>query len=226
MRDPGAAIVVLGAGSGSRVGAGVNKVLLPLGDRPVLAHALIAALEVSSTVVLVVRDGEQEAVSTAIVPHLAPADEVLMVPGGSTRHESEQAALTVLAPRVAAGEVDVVAIHDGARPLASPTVYAEVLAAARTHGGAIPVAPLTGLLRLDGTAVPPGLAGVQTPQAFRADVLLDAYARAAEDGFEGTDTASCLERYHPEVRIAAVSSTPRNLKITYPADVGAASALL
>ncbi|MDP3893102.1 2-C-methyl-D-erythritol 4-phosphate cytidylyltransferase, partial [Nocardioides sp.] len=113
------AVVVLAAGSGTRVGAAVNKVLLPLGDRPVLAWSLRDAFALSDVrrVVLVVRDGEQDEVSAAVAPHLGD-HEVALVGGGDTRHDSEWAALRALAPDIRAGEIDVVAIHDAARPLA------------------------------------------------------------------------------------------------------------
>ncbi|NHC24286.1 2-C-methyl-D-erythritol 4-phosphate cytidylyltransferase [Nocardioides sp. IC4_145] len=226
-----AALVILAAGSGSRVGAAVNKVLLPLGPAAVLAWSVRDALALDDVarVLLVVRAGEEQAVADAVVPHLG-GHEVGVVTGGATRHASEWQALRALAPAVEAGEVDVVAVHDGARPLAGPDLFGRTIAAAREHGGAIPVVPLTGVLPVDPTGgpLPPGLAGVQTPQAFRADALLAAYRRADADGFEGTDTASCLERYRSAdapVRIAAVPSTSSNLKITFPEDVDLALAV-
>ncbi|WP_121257921.1 IspD/TarI family cytidylyltransferase [Nocardioides ferulae] len=221
-----AAVVILAAGSGSRVGAEVNKVLLPLGETPVLTWSVRAALTVPDIhrLVVVVRPGEEGAVADAVAPWLGER-EALLVTGGQTRHASEWQALQVLAPDIEAGEIDVVAIHDGARPLAGPELFAETLAAARATGGVIPVVPLSGLVTATGGAVPAGLAGVQTPQAFRADALLTAYAAAAREGFEGTDTASCLERYG-SVPIAAVPSTSRNLKVTFPEDVALAAALV
>ena len=151
--------------------------------------------------------------------------EVLLAVGGETRHTSEWAALRVLAPRIESGEIDVVAVHDGARPLTTRELFETTLASARTHGGAIPVAPVPGLVaRADHTVVR-RVAGVQTPQAFAATELLSAYRQADRDGFVGTDTASCLERYG-RVRIAAVPSSAANLKITYPDDLGLAGALL
>ncbi|MDN4162529.1 IspD/TarI family cytidylyltransferase [Nocardioides abyssi] len=233
-----AAVVILAAGSGSRVGADVNKVLLPLGPAAVLAWSVRDALALDDVarVLLVVRAGEEQAVADAVVPHLGDR-EVGVVTGGATRHASEWQALSALAPAIEAGEVDVVAVHDGARPLAGPDLFARTIAAAREHGGAIPVVPLGGLLPVTpvsqgggrpSTELGTGLAGVQTPQAFRADALLAAYRLADADGFEGTDTASCLERYPADgtpLRIAAVPSTPRNLKITFPEDVDLALAL-
>lgn len=220
---PAVAVVVLAAGSGSRVGAEVNKVLLPLGGVPLLVRSVRTALTVSDRVLLVVRDGEQDAVTEALLPHLGAA-EVTLVAGGTTRHDSEWAALRVLRDDVASGAIDVVAIHDGARPLASRALYEAVIVAARVHGGAIPVVPAPTLLGPDGPV--PGLSAVQTPQAFDAQRLVAAYTAADCDGYGGTDTAACLARYAPEVAIAAVPSGPLNLKVTWPEDLGLASRLL
>ncbi len=218
-------MVILGAGSGTRVGAGTNKVLLPLGEAPVLAWSVRAALSVADVgrLVLVARAGEEDAVREALAPHLGNRD-ALLVSGGATRHASEWQALQVLAADIDDGSIDVVAIHDGARPLAAPALFAAVLAAAREHGGAIPAAPQSGLLTSALRPVPGGLVGVQTPQAFRAAPLLAAYREAEADGFEGTDTAATFARY-ADGRVAAVLSGPLNLKITFPDDVGLAARL-
>lgn len=230
-----AAVVVLAAGSGTRVGGAVNKVLLPLGGMPVLAWSLTDAFALGDVrrVVVVVRPVEEDAVSAALAPHLGD-HEVLLVPGGVQRHASEWAAMQTLAPEIATGAIDVVAIHDGARPLAGRELFAAVLAAASEHGGAVPVVPLTGVVPRtlsDGSAnphvwlpEPATMVTVQTPQAFRAADLLAAYEQAERDGFEGTDTAACFERY-ADLPIAAVTSTSRNLKVTFPEDVGLAEAL-
>lgn len=217
-----AAIVILAAGTGSRVGAGSNKVLLPLGDRPVLAWSVrdAAALEGVHRVLVVVRPGERDEVAAALSPYLGDV-EVGLVEGGETRHASEWAALRALGPEIAAGEVDVVAIHDGARPLAGRELFAATISAARESGGAIPVVRLPGLLARDGRELPPELDGVQTPQAFRARDLVAAYTAAAAEGFEGTDTAACWARYS-DLPVAAVPSTPGNLKITFPEDLALA----
>ena len=221
-----AAVVVLAAGSGSRVGGPVNKVLLPLGDAPVLVWSLRAALALDDVrrLLLVVRPDERDAVAEAVAPHLGDR-ELTVVDGGSSRHASEWNALRVLAGDVAAGEIDVVAVHDGARPLAGPGLFEQTIAAAREHGGGLPVVPLSHLVRADDAVrAGPGLVGVQTPQAFRAADLVAAYTAADADGFEGTDTASCLERYG-RVRVVAVPGSPLNLKITFPEDVDLAGRL-
>ena len=227
MPAPAAAVVILAAGSGTRVGADRNKVLLPLGDVPVLVWSVRDALALPDVrrVLLVVRPDEHEAVAAAVAPYLGDR-EVLVVDGGATRHASEAHALRALAADIEAGAVDVVAVHDGARPLAGTILFATTIAAAREHGGAIPVVPLPRLLPGDPRAARHrDLAGVQTPQAFRAPELLAAYRRSDEEGFAGTDTETSLQRY-TDVRVVAVPGSPLNLKITFPEDVALATRLV
>ena len=221
-----AAVVIVAAGSGTRVGASVNKVLLPLGDRPVLAWSLRDALAVDDVrrIVIVIRPSDRSAVAEALGPHLGGA-EVVLVDGGATRHASEWAALQHLAPAIESGELDLVAIHDGARPLAGVALFEATLVAARTHAGAIPVVPAHGLLTTELEPVVGELGGVQTPQVFKADLLLAAHRAAAESGFEGTDTAAVLAE-HGTFDIAAVPGSATNLKITFPEDVALAERLL
>ena len=221
-----AAVVILAGGSGSRVGADTNKVLLPLGDSTVLGRSVRAALAVPDVVrlVLVVRAGDDDTVGEAVGPLLGDR-EVRLVRGGATRHASEWAALRSLAEDIDVGLVDVVAVHDGARPLAGAGLFEATLAAALEHGGALPVVDLPGLLGRDLRPAPEGLAGVQTPQAFRAAPLLDAHQRAAADGFESTDTAACFERYC-DLPVVAVHGGATNLKVTFPEDVTVAERLL
>lgn len=221
-----AAVVIVAAGSGTRVGGDVNKVLLPLGDTTVLGHSVRAVLEVPDVTRLVigVRAGDEAAVEASVAPLLG-AGEARLVVGGATRHATEWATFRALADDVDAGELDVIAVHDGARPLAGAALFAATIRAARQHGGALPAVGLPGLVGRDLRRVPAGLAGVQTPQAFRAGPLLAAYRRADADGHEGTDTAATFERYS-ELPVVAVPSSVRNLKVTFPEDVAVAERLL
>lgn len=222
---PRAAAVILAAGSGSRVGAGVNKVLLPVHGVPILARSVKTVLEVVGVhrIVLVVRPEDRDAVSEAVGPHLGTHD-LWVVDGGAHRHDSEWQALRTLAAEIEDGEIEVVAIHDAARPLAPASLWRRVIEAAE-HGGAIPVVRKPRLSQRDGTVATAGLVAVQTPQAFGARELLGAYRQADRDGFVGTDTAACLERY-TDIVVTGVPSTAANLKVTFAEDIALAEALL
>ena len=218
---PKAAIVILAAGSGSRVGAEVNKVLLDLGGQPVIAHSVITALGVPdvAAIVLVARPGEEDSIAAAVTPVIGDR-EVLLVRGGEERQDSERAALEVLRPLVASDQVDVIAIHDGARPFASIDLYGSIIETARMHGGAIPGVPLSSLLTTELKPVTGTLVAVQTPQAFRAQALVAAYDRGGNDA---TDTAAVLAG---DLVVHAVPSTSANFKITWPEDVRAAARVI
>jgi 2-C-methyl-D-erythritol 4-phosphate cytidylyltransferase len=200
-------------------------VLLPVRGVPVLVWSLRDALALPGVrrVLLVVRPEDRAAVGEAVGPHLGDR-EVLVVDGGATRHASEWAALQVLAADVESGEVEVVVVHDGARPLAGLPLWQAVVEAARGSGGAVPVVPVTQLVHHDLAPVTESLGGVQTPQAFRAGDLLAAYRAAAREGFEGTDTSACMAAYG-DVVVTAVPGSSLNLKVTFPEDVALAEEL-
>lgn len=238
LRPPGsAAVAVLAGGSGSRVGGSLNKVYLPLAGRRLISWSFTWAGEVDAVghLLLVVRPEDAELAEQTLRREAPAGRTVELVIGGNTRHGSEQAALDHLAPRIEAGEVDVVAIHDGARPLAGPALFRSVISAAASVGGAVPALPALGVIPADpdgGAAAPrngrdrvPGLTRVQTPQAFRAAELLRAYRMARAEGYQGTDTASSIERYG-ELAVQVVAGSRHNLKVTYPHDLVLAERLL
>ncbi|MFD1652009.1 IspD/TarI family cytidylyltransferase [Pseudonocardia alaniniphila] len=220
-----AAAVVLAGGSGTRVGGESNKVYLPVAGRIMIGISLntFAALPEIGPLVLVVRAEDRELADRVIDREVDAAVEV--VTGGSTRQESELAGLRQLADRIRDGRIDTVLIHDGARPFAGRPLVREVLRVARECGGAVPGLPRDDLAAagpggsgLAGPA-PEGLVAVQTPQGFSAAPLLAAYEQAAREGFAGTDTASCMQRFAPAVPIRWVAGDARNFKITYPHDL-------
>jgi 2-C-methyl-D-erythritol 4-phosphate cytidylyltransferase len=226
---PGAAVVLLAAGEGRRVGAATNKVLLPLAGSAVFTWSLrtVLALPGVRRVVLVVRPQDRPGIDRALeeVGAEFPGAELWIVSGGESRHASEWNAVHALRRDIADGSVDVVAIHDTARPLARTELFERVIAAARRYGGALPVVERRSLVPRAGGKAPPTVVGVQTPQAFDAGRLWSAYASAEQDRFIGTDTASCLERY-TDTAIHCVHGDARNLKITFPEDVALAERLL
>jgi 2-C-methyl-D-erythritol 4-phosphate cytidylyltransferase len=224
---PRTAVLLLAAGSGTRVGAGTNKVLLGLGGAPMLVRSLrtVLSLPYVERLVVVARRDDVGVVSE-VVEQVLPEDRTAeLVVGGETRHDSEWRGLAPLRETIASGGLDVVVVHDVARPLADPALFDATVDVARQHGGAVPVRPQPGLVTAAGDAHVRGLVAVQTPQAFRAAELLDAYTRAEADGFTGTDTASCFSAYS-HLPVHAVPAPATNLKVTFPEDVLLAERLL
>lgn len=221
--------MLLAAGSGSRAGHDTNKVLLPLAGLRVLTWSLRWSAPVAAITrrVLVVAESE-ESTARRVLAREMPALDVEVIVGGPTRHASELQALRALAPHVERGELDVIVIHDAARPLAGTSLFADVIRTARRAGGAIPVRPQPGLIPIDAdspTDAGQRLVAVQTPQAFRAKPLLAAYEQADRDAFVGTDTASCIEQY-TDIEVRCVEGPARNIKITFPEDLFLAEHLL
>jgi 2-C-methyl-D-erythritol 4-phosphate cytidylyltransferase len=223
--------IVLAAGSGTRVGNSRNKVYLPLAGRRIVTWSLEVFQKIPGIgrLVLVVRDDDRE-LAAEVLDRELPGVPVDLVTGGDTRHESEYRALLHLAEDIRRGEIDVVLVHDAARPLAPLRIVEEVLATAIREGSAIPALPCEDVVGVDSHgrmshAGRSGMVRVQTPQAFRSGPLLAAYQAAASDGFTGTDTASCVERYEG-LAVQVVSGDPRNIKVTYADDLFTAELIL
>lgn len=221
MTEPQAAGVVLASGAGTRVGANLNKVYLPLAGRRVVSWSLEAfdSAPGVGVVLLVTRPQDAELVESVRIPGLE------VVHGGATRQESELRALRHLGVRIESGEIDTVLLHDGARPLVSTKLIEEVLRTAREHGGAMPGLAADDIIAADGTALPGMVVRAQTPQGFRAAPLLAAYEQAAREGFEGTDTASVMERYS-SLPVRWVPGEEQNFKVTYAHDLVVAEQML
>jgi 2-C-methyl-D-erythritol 4-phosphate cytidylyltransferase len=231
--------VVLASGSGTRVGAELNKVYLPLAGRRVVAWSVAALARAAGVgvLVLVIRPQDRALADEVLADGALVADlggvPVEVVHGGASRQESELRALEHLSGRIAEGRIDTVLIHDAARPLVTPELAEAVLRGAREFGGVIPGLPRTDLVAVepqgDGERVTSADLGrvvtVQTPQGFPAGPLLAAYRQAAEDDFVGTDTAACMARYS-DVPTRYIQGDERNMKITYPYDVAIAEQLL
>ena len=149
--------------------------------------------------------------------------KVLLVEGGDSRQESVANALA----RVDAADDDIVLVHDAVRPFVDAEIIANVIAAAEKYGAAIAGVPAVDTVKQvertsDGAIVSATVPRervvlAQTPQGFRFGLLKRAFDEAAADGFVGTDEASLVERAGGQV--AVVMGSPRNIKITTPADL-------
>ena len=219
------ASVVLAAGSGTRFGHSMNKVWLQLNGKHIISRSLENSRANFSNVrsILVINPDDEEFARDALTKDGSLANTEI-VHGGATRHESEYKALQYLKGDIEAGLIDLVLIHDGARPLATPELFVAIAAGAQTHGGAIPTIALDP--REMDTARDETVARVQTPQGFRAAQLLQAYEKAAVSGFVGTDTAAWMEAFFPDVKTVAVPGDIFNIKITYPQDLAIAELLI
>ena len=223
--------VVLAAGAGTRLGHTGSKAYLPLCGTTMLVWGLatLARIPGVGRLVLAVRTQDLP-LAGEVLARALPGVAVELVAGGATRHDSEHRVLTHLAGDIRSGAVTAVLLHDAARPLASVELAERVLAAALERGAAVPGVPVEHVLGVDeaGRLLPPGaerLVSIQTPQAFRAAPLLDAYEAAARGGFAGTDTAASIERY-TDLEVAVVPGEPGNLKITFADDLLIAERLL
>lgn len=214
--------VIVAAGRGSRM-AGVDKLLAPLAGRPLLAHTLAAFQSCPSVerVALVMARGRLEEGRDLVRAH--GFDKVAAVcEGGERRQDSVRAGLEALGP------CGWVVVHDGARPLVTPRLIEDGLAAAHETGAALCAVPLSDTLKqvtasgeVERTVEREGLWLAQTPQVFRCDLLLDAHRRAKG---EATDDAALVEAMGGRVRV--YMGSPRNIKVTTPEDLALAEALL
>ncbi len=219
------AVVLLAAGSGSRFGHETNKVWLPLSGKSIICRTISNAHQAFPDArLLLVINPDDESMAREILQRELPELNIEITYGGSTRHGSEFQALTHLAKDIDAGNIDVVLIHDGARPLATPDLYRKIAQIAFEKGGAIPTTTINPV-EID-ISHETQIVRVQTPQGFRAKELLQAYKSAEIDGFVGTDTGACIEKYFPEIKAFAVEAEVANLKITFAQDLKVAEALL
>lgn len=214
-------IAVPAAGAGRRMG-GVRKPFLELAGEPVLVHALRPFLQDHRVFRVVVALAADDAASPPA--WLTALDErIRVVAGGETRTDSVRAALAALP-----AEVDVIAVHDAARPLVTPDVVRRCIDLAEQGCGAVAGSPAVDTIKevgVGGTVVrTPDRARfwhAHTPQVFPADILRRAYDDAAAGA---TDDASLVERLGGEVRL--VDDGPSNMKVTRPEDVAVAEAVL
>lgn len=223
------AAILLAGGSGARLRHATNKVFVEIAGEPLMAWSIraFAACAEIDELVLVAREGEHQRVAE-IVEARPPGIPVRLATGGPTRHASELSGLDALADDIGSGAVDVVLIHDAARPMVTPHLIARVADAARAVGGAVPTLPLgDGVYRLtdDGGGIlheHGDLHRAQTPQGFRAAELLDAYRRSVGDDFAGVDTAETVEHY-TDLRVITVTGETTNIKVTYADDLETAA---
>ncbi len=224
--------VVLGGGVGQRLGAGMPKQLLTLGDRTLVEHCVAAFDQAPGVdeILVVMARGYTGHVKTMLADggYRKVSD---VIEGGQTRPDSTRMALAAIA---ASTPADCgVLLHDAARPLVDQRIIADCVASLRVHdaaGVAVPASD-TIVIAQDGVmhSVPPRetLFRCQTPQCFRLSVIIRAHQLAAADpDFAPTDDCGVVLRYLTDVDVHIVPGSEANIKITYAQDLAVAEVLL
>lgn len=219
------AVILAAAGRSSRFGdAFRKKPFVDLAGKAVWLRAVepFAAHPDVVQIVIVVSPDDMDWFKEKFRPNLAFMD-IQVIAGGNERADSVQNALDVIR-----SEIDLVAVHDAARPLITKDCVGQVFKEAIKSGAAIPAAPITGTIKrvkensIKETVSREGLWEAQTPQVFQKELLLKAYAE--RDGFIATDEAQLVERLGHSVSVVECSSV--NIKITTQQDLKLAGALL
>lgn len=213
--------VVVAGGRGARAGLGRNKVFFTWKGRSVLSRCL-DALERSGALdgaVLVLGAEDFEQYDALCACEGASPLVKRVVAGGDCRRRSVRSGLAALPE-----EVEIVAVHDAARPFVSPEAVRETVQSARKWGSGVISTPVTDTIKRVG---PDGavetldrslLRAVQTPQTFDCAKLKAAHERAEAEGFDATDDAALFEHYYGSVRLVTAPGAEANIKLTNPAD--------
>ena len=218
-------VIIVAAGSGTRMKSEVNKHLLPLAGKPVIVHTLEAFQQCAAIdSIVLVTSAENQAAYQALITEYGIEKVSRIVLGGDTRQASAYNGLR------AAGDCDILLLHDGARPLIAQQEIEAVIRDAAEFGGAVVAVPAkdTTVRAQEGfieTQLERStLWQVQTPQGFKATIIREAYEAAARDGVQGTDDTGLVTRMGGTVKITPGSYA--NIKITPPEDLAIAEALL
>jgi|ETNmetMinimDraft_11_1059920.scaffolds.fasta_scaffold28295_2 2-C-methyl-D-erythritol 4-phosphate cytidylyltransferase/2-C-methyl-D-erythritol 2,4-cyclodiphosphate synthase len=220
--------VILGAGSSTRMEKPINKLLLLLGGETVLEASIAPFIDSSfvETVTVVASAADKEHIERLVAKN-SYAKPVTVILGGEERQDSVYAALKQLK----ADSADIVVIHNGANPLVERDVIEKVIAAAEKYGGSAAAFRARDTIKevsddglVTATFARSHLWQMQTPQAGRYGLLIQAFVKAANDGFYGTDDVQLLERMGEQVKI--VECSPENFKITTSTDLEKARALV
>ena len=213
--------VVVAGGRGARAGLGRNKVFFAWKGRSVLSRCL-DALERSGALdgaVLVLGTEDFEQYDALCAREGASPLVKRVVAGGDCRRRSVRSGLAALPE-----EVEIVAVHDAARPFVSPEAVRETVQSARKWGSGVISTPVTDTIKRVGpdgaveTLDRSQLRAVQTPQTFDCAKLKAAHERAEAEGFDATDDAALFEHYYGSVRLVTAPGAEANIKLTNPAD--------
>ena len=214
-------VIIVAAGSGTRMGSATPKQFMLLANKPLLMHVLNVFFKTFPTVSVVLALPSEfiETWEKLCNDYLFDQPHQI-VPGGETRYHSVKNALTLIPPD------NLIAIHDGARPLVSSSLIKNAFSEAFKHGNAVPVVHINESLRkINENGSQPvdrnSYCIVQTPQVFNSFVLKKAYEAGFDSSF--TDDATVVEKIGEKIHLITGEIT--NIKITYPSDLAFAEML-
>lgn len=218
--------IVLAGGSGSRMQAGKNKVLLSLKGKAVLSRSVEALRPFCRQIVVVLRPEDETAIRETFAADGIPVETLLFAYGGETRQDSVFKGLCAIPADCA-----YVMIHDGARCLVDGDTIRNVMTSVEACGTGVAAIPVKDTIKMvdvsscvTQTPQRSNLRAVQTPQGFTIDLIRRAHQYAQETGFQGTDDAALVEHLGESVRL--VAGNEKNLKLTTPEDLTMAQSFL
>ncbi|MFH1778604.1 MAG: 2-C-methyl-D-erythritol 4-phosphate cytidylyltransferase [Candidatus Omnitrophota bacterium] len=221
------AAIIPAAGKGVRLGSKIHKPFIVIGKEPILTH-ILEVIDGSNYIdeIIVVINEPDLAKARALVKKnkLKKVKEITL--GGKRRMDSVKNGLSLVSE-----DVDYVIVHDGVRPFLDNKMIASVIEGAKTFGAAITCVPVKPTIKeiekggfVSATLKRESLIEVQTPQAFKKDILERAYKKAFDDGIDATDDSALVERLG--IKVKAVAGSYKNIKITTAEDLKYAKALI
>jgi len=221
--------VIVAAGEGLRIGGNLPKPYLPLVGRAMLLRTLdrVFGTQNIEKVVLVIAESELSRCEEMLQSDSALGQRPwVLQSGGATRQQSVKAGLEEIDD-----DTDIVVIHDGARPFVSPALIERCIESADRNGAGVAGLPVRDTIkivsddyRVLSTPDRKALWEIQTPQAFRRELIVEAHDRAVREGFTATDDAMLVERMGKPVWV--IDGEKTNLKITLPEDLWLAEAMI
>ncbi len=219
--------IITAAGKGKRMGSKIKKPYLTLAGKPLLASAIFPFehSRIINSIVVVTAKGDEDFCLRNVVKRYGFKKVLKVIHGGRERQDSVRSGI------MAAGSGwDMAVVHDGARPFVTMRMIEQTVRKAVKHGGAILAVPVKDSVKeaysgfVKKTLSRDGLWAVQTPQAFKFDVLKEAHECAQRDGFVGTDDSILIERLGHKVAI--VKGSYDNIKITTSEDMAIGEEIL
>ncbi len=221
MKEKKIAGLITAGGSSSRMKDGINKLFIPINGIPILIYSVIAfsKSEKIDSIFISVKENLIPLVKSLCISYKINK-KIVVVKGGETRQESVKNLLLSVP-----NEIDIVCVHDGARPMiTSKSIDFLLTNFTEDIDGILPCTSITDTVKkidknniIISTEPRDELVRVQTPQIFKKDILTEAYKKAEEDKFTGTDEASLVERLSKKIKVIKLQG--KNLKITYKEDI-------